>query len=54
MQLTEKEYQRNLLMIGRIQIFLPYSQDEEKAWVVDEAAIAREGQPVVTVKEELE
>jgi hypothetical protein len=43
MQLTEKEYHRNLLMIGRIRIFLPYSQDEAKSWVANEATTTREG-----------
>jgi hypothetical protein len=54
MQLTEKEDQRNLLMIGGIQIFLPHSPEEAKVYVADEVATTRERQPALTVKEELE
>jgi hypothetical protein len=49
MQLTEKE--EDLLMIGGIQIFLPFSQEEAEICVVG-AAIAEEGQLAETVREE--
>jgi hypothetical protein len=54
MQLTKEEDLRNLLMIRGIGIFLPFSQEEAKVYVADEAAIARERQPAETIKEELE
>jgi hypothetical protein len=46
--MIEKD-QRNLLIIGGIQIFLPSSQDEAKEIVV--GATTTERQPVVIVKE---
>jgi hypothetical protein len=55
MQLMEEEDLRNLLMIGGIQIFLPFAQEEAEICVADvEAATAEAGQPVETVREELE
>jgi hypothetical protein len=53
MQLTEEEDQRNLLMIGGIQIFLPFSQGEAEICVAD-AATTEAGQLAETVREELE
>jgi hypothetical protein len=35
MQLTKEEDLRNLLMIGGIQIFLPFSQEEAEIYVAD-------------------
>jgi hypothetical protein len=37
MQLTEEEDMRNLLMIGGIEVFLPFGQEEEKICVADAA-----------------
>jgi Cu2+-containing amine oxidase len=56
MQLTKEEDLRNLLMIGGIEIFLPFAQEEAEIYVVvDKATTTEEGQPVETVrKEELE
>jgi hypothetical protein len=51
-QLTEKEYRRNILMIGGIEIFLPHSPEEAKICVADEAATTRERQPAMTIREE--
>jgi hypothetical protein len=51
-ELTEEEYQKNLLMIGGIQIFVPFSKEEVEICVVDVATEA--GQPSETVKEALE
>jgi hypothetical protein len=51
-QLTKEEDMRKLLMVGGIEIFLPFSQEEAKKYVVD--AAIEEGQPAETVKEELE
>jgi hypothetical protein len=42
MQLTEEEDMRNLLMIGGIGVFLPFSQEEAKVCVADDAATAEE------------
>jgi hypothetical protein len=53
MQLKREEDRRNLLMIGGIQIFLPFSRGEAKICVAD-ATTTEEGQPVGTVKEGLE
>jgi hypothetical protein len=47
---TEEEDQRNLLMIGGIEIFLPFAQEEVEICVADAATI--EGQPAETVREE--
>jgi hypothetical protein len=52
-QLTEEEDMRNLLMIGGIGIFLPFSHEEAEVCVADSAAIAEE-QSAETVQEELE
>jgi hypothetical protein len=53
-ELTEEENLRDLLMIGGIQVFLPFAQEEAEICVVDvEAATTEEGQPAETVKEEL-
>jgi hypothetical protein len=50
-QLTEKEDQRNLLMIGGIEIFLPHSPREAKTCVADTTTTKR--QPTVNfVKKE--
>jgi hypothetical protein len=49
MQLTEEEDLRNLLMIGGIQIFLPFAQEEAEICVAD-AATAEAGQLAETVK----
>jgi hypothetical protein len=46
----EKEDQRNLLIIGGIEIFLPLSPVEAKTCVAD--AATAEGQPAETVMEE--
>jgi hypothetical protein len=55
MQLTKKEDQRNLLMIGGIQIFLLHIPVEVRICVVDERVTIVEGQLALTiVKEELE
>jgi hypothetical protein len=54
MQLTEKEDQRNLLMIGGIQIFLLHSPVEVKICVADGRETTVERQPAAIVKEELE
>ena len=44
MQLTEEKDLRNLLMIGGIQIFLPFAQEEAEICIVDiEATIAEAG-----------
>jgi hypothetical protein len=48
-----EEDQKGILMIGGIQIFLPYSPVEVNVCVAD-ATIATEGQPTETVKEEEE
>jgi hypothetical protein len=51
MQLTEEEDLRNLLMIGGIQIFLPFAQEEAEVCVADvEAATTEAGQPAETVR----
>jgi hypothetical protein len=50
-QLTEEEEWRNLLMMGGIEIFLPFSQEEVENCVADAATTEAE-QPVVTVGEE--
>jgi hypothetical protein len=52
MQLTEEEDLRDLLMIGGIQVFLPFSREEAKIYVVGVTII--EGKLAETVKEELE
>jgi hypothetical protein len=55
MKLTEGEDLRSFLMIGGIGIFLPFAQEEAEICVADVgAAIAEEGQPAETIKEELE
>jgi hypothetical protein len=51
-QLIEEEYQDDLLMIGGIGIFLPFSQEEAKIGVVD--ATMTEEQSAKIVQEELE
>jgi hypothetical protein len=53
MQLTEQEELRDILMIGGIGIFLPFSQEEAEIYVAGGAATIEE-QSVETVKEELE
>jgi hypothetical protein len=50
--MTEDEDKKDILMIGGISIFLPFSPEEEKNCITD-AAISEE-QSVVTVKQELE
>jgi hypothetical protein len=52
MHLTEEEDLRSLLMIGGIQIFLPFGQEEEKIYVAD-AATTKAGQPAETVRKEV-
>jgi hypothetical protein len=52
MKLTEEDL-RSFLMIGGIEIFLPFSQEEAEVCVVD-AATAEAGQPAETVREALE
>jgi hypothetical protein len=44
-----EEDQKSILMIGRIEVFLPHRPAKEKNCVTDVATI--EGQPVVTVRE---
>jgi hypothetical protein len=51
-QLTEEEDQRNLLMIGGIEVFLPLTQEEAETCIVDVATT--EGQLAETVAEGLE
>jgi hypothetical protein len=54
-ELTEEEDLRSLLMIGGIQIFLPFAQEEAEICVADvEAATTEVGQLAETVREELE
>jgi hypothetical protein len=43
MQLTKEEDLRNILMIGGIHIFLPFSQGEAKVYVADEVATTEVG-----------
>jgi predicted esterase len=52
-QLTEEEDLRDLLMIGGIQIFLPFSQEEAEVCVAYGATTTAE-QSVVTVRKEEE
>jgi hypothetical protein len=52
-KLTEDEDWRNLLMIGGIQIFLPFGQEEEEIYVAD-ATTTEVGQPAETIREALE
>jgi hypothetical protein len=52
MQLTEEEYQDNILMIGGIGVFLPFAQEEAEICVA--GALTTEGEPAKTVKEGLE
>jgi hypothetical protein len=56
MQLTEEENQNSILMIGGIEIFLPFSQGKAEVCVADieVATTEAERQPAVTVKEALE
>jgi hypothetical protein len=55
MQLTEEEDQSSILMIGGIQVFLPFSQEEVEIFIADvEAATTEAGQPAETVREALE
>jgi hypothetical protein len=49
-QLTEEEDLRDLLMIGGIQVFLPFAQEEAEFCIADAATV--EEQSVVTVREE--
>ena len=51
-ELIKKEYQKSILMIGGIQIFLPHSSVDSRKGVSDGATIER--QPTETVKEEEE
>jgi hypothetical protein len=50
-QLIEEEDMRNILMIGGIQIFLPFSQGEAEVCVIDGAATVAE-QSAVTIRKE--
>jgi hypothetical protein len=50
--MIEKEYQKSVLMIGGIRVFIPSSRVEVDAQ--DEGALEEEGQPAKTImKEEL-
>jgi hypothetical protein len=51
-QLTEDEYQNDILMIGGISIFLPFAPEEAENYIAD-AAISEE-HSTVTVKQKLE
>jgi hypothetical protein len=49
-ELTKEENMENILMIGRIKIFLPFAQGKAEICVADEATTAEEELPIVTVK----
>jgi hypothetical protein len=51
MQLIEEEDRRNILMIGGIEIFLPFSKEEAGSCVAEEAMTTKERQPAETVRE---
>ena len=53
MQLTEKEDQNDILMIGGIKLFLPFAQEEAEGSVADDTTTAGE-QSAMTIREEKE
>jgi hypothetical protein len=53
-QLTEEEDMRDLLMIGGIGVFLPFSQEEAEVCVADGAATTEQSAVTVREEEELE
>jgi hypothetical protein len=52
MQLTEEEDQDDILMIGGISIFLPFSQEEAENCIADAATTEEQSQLMMTVEEE--
>jgi hypothetical protein len=54
MKLTEEENQNDILMIGGIEIFLPFSQEEAENSVQNATTAGEQSQLMMTVKEEKE